>query len=380
VPEASVVSLSDRARFKEAEVRNLLAVLVAVGLAAVPIAAQAPPAATRTGTANAASTWKVPRTPDGHPDLQGVWANNSVTPTERPKQWKDKPSLTDAELQELKALVARYVSDGGDAVFQNFVQVALDAKDKGEYKQLSYDRATGNYNEFWMAGRDWDNRTSLITDPPNGLMPPLTPEAQAKRDRARGALVQVSSENGPSGRADGPEDRGLSERCITFGAPRMGAAYNSYFQIVQSPEAVAILQETIHDARIVPTDGRPHLPPNVRQVLGDPRGHWEGDTLVVDTTNYLPISTFSGSTENVRVIERYTRVSPDYINWEVTAIDPATWTRPWTLMIRLKRVNEQLYEYACHEGNYALPGILAGARAAEKASAEAAMNGTKKSK
>jgi hypothetical protein len=159
----------------------------------------------------------------------------------------------------------------------------------------------------------------------------------------------------------------------------MGAAYNSYFQIVQSPEAVAILQETIHDARIVPTDGRPHLPQNVRQVLGDPRGHWEGDTLVVETTNYLPISTFSGSTENVRVVERYTRVSPDYINWEVTAIDPATWTQPWTLMIRLKRVNEQLYEYACHEGNYALPGILAGARAAEKA-AGATTKGTKGSK
>jgi len=157
----------------------------------------------------------------------------------------------------------------------------------------------------------------------------------------------------------------------------MGAAYNSYFQIVQSPEAVAILQETIHDARIVPTDGRPHLPQNVRQVLGDPRGHWEGDTLVVDTTNYLPISTFSGSTENVRVIERYTRVSPDYINWEVTAIDPATWTRPWTLMIRLKRVNEQLYEYACHEGNYALSGILAGARAEENAAAAAATKGSR---
>jgi hypothetical protein len=151
---------------KEAEVRNVLAVLVAVGLAAVSLAAQAPSAGNKAGTANSASTWKVPRTPDGHPDLQGVWANNSVTPTERPKQWKDKQSLTDAELQELKALVARYVSDGGDAVFQNFVQVALDAKDKGEYKQISYDRATGNYNEFWMAGRDWDNRTSLITDPP----------------------------------------------------------------------------------------------------------------------------------------------------------------------------------------------------------------------
>src|SRR6266852_1991909 len=137
--------------------RNVLVALVAAGsLAAGSLAAQAPSAAPKAGSANSANTWKVPRTPDGHPDMQGVWANNGVTPMERPKQWKDKQSLTDAEVQELKAVVARYVSDGGDAVFQNFVQVALDAKDKGEYKQISYDRATGNYNEFWMAGRDWD--------------------------------------------------------------------------------------------------------------------------------------------------------------------------------------------------------------------------------
>src|ERR1700730_9525531 len=205
--------------------RNVLVTLVAAGsLAAASLVAQAPSAAPKTGSANAATTWQVPRTPDGHPDLQGVWANNSVTPMERPKQWNGKASLTDAELQELKAVVAKYVSDGGDAVFQNFVQIALDAKDAGGYKQVSYDPTTGNYNQFWMAERDWDNRTSLITDPPNGLIPPLTPEGQARRGRVRVIRpVTEGSENVPRGRADGPEDRPLSERCISYGAPRTGA-------------------------------------------------------------------------------------------------------------------------------------------------------------
>jgi hypothetical protein len=352
---------------KETEMRNVLVALVAAGsLAAASLAAQAPSAGSKTDPASAPRTWQVPRTPDGHPDLQGVWANNGVTPMERPKQWKDKASLTDAELQELKGVVAKYVSDGGDAVFQNFVQIALDAKDAGGYKQVSYDPTTGNYNQFWMAERDWDNRTSLITDPPSGLIPPLTPEGQARRARGRGNRpVTEGSENGPRGRADGPEDRPLSERCISYGAPRTGAGYDSYFQIVQSPDAVVILQELIHDARLVPMDGRAHLPESVRQLHGDSRGHWDGDTLVVETTNYR--NGVNGSTPNVRLIERYTRVGPDYINWEITPIDPATWTRPWTYMIRLKRSNEQLYEYACHEGNYALSGILAGARAEEKA-------------
>jgi hypothetical protein len=264
------------------------------------------------------------------------------------------------------------VSDGGDAVFGNLVQIALNLKDTGNYKQISYDPTTGNYNQFWMADRDWDNRTSLITDPPNGQMPPLTPEAQARRARGRGAapVVVEGSESGPRGRADGPEDRPLSERCISYGAPRTGTGYNSYLQIVQSPETVVILQEMIHDARIVPMDGQPHLPQTVRQLHGDPRGHWEGDTLVVETTNY--INGFQGSTPNVRVIERYTRASQDYIDWELTVIDPDTWAKPWTFMIRLKHTDDQIYEYACHEGNRSMVGILAGARAEEKKAAEEA--------
>jgi hypothetical protein len=340
--------------------KTLLAALVAVGLAAGTVGAQ-----------SKAGAYQVPRTPDGHADLQGVWSNNSVTPMTRPTQWKDKDHLTDAELNELKGLVAQYVSQGGDAVFQNLVQVALDIKSSGKYDQLSYDPTTGNYNQFWMADRDWDNRTSLIIDPPNGQYPPLTPEGQARRASQRRVVVE-GSENGPRGRADGPEDRPLSERCISYGAPRTGTGYNSYVQIVQSPESVVILQEMIHDARVVPISDGPHvthLPASVSQWHGDPRGWWDGDTLVVETTNFL--NGFQGSTPNVKVTERYTRVSPDYINWELTVDDPATWVRPWTFMIRLKHTDDQIYEYACHEGNYAMSGILAGARAEEaKAKAE----------
>ena len=300
--------------------------------------------------------WQVPRTPDGKPDLQGVWGNNSVTPMVRPRQWKDKTELSDAEVEELKALAAKSVDEGGDAIFGNFVQQLLDARDRGEYKQVSYDPTTGNYNQFWMADREWDNRTSLIVDPADGQFPPLTKEAQERR----AAAAARPRTRGPS---DGPEDRPLSERCISYGAPRTGANYNSYVQIIQSPRTVVLYQEMIHDARVVPMTNQPHLPKQIRQLHGDPRGRWEGDTLVVETTNYL--NGFQGSTPDVRLTERYTRVSPDFINWQITVDDPATWTQPYTFMIRLKKANAQIYEYACHEGNYAMEGILAGARAEE---------------
>jgi hypothetical protein len=322
-------------------------------LLAVSLTAQSsiPPAG-----GDAPAGWKVPRTTDGRPDLRGVWGNNSVTPMTRPRQWKDKTSLTDAEVQELKALAAQAVDQGGDAIFGNFVQQLLDSKDKGKYDQVSYDPSTGNYNQFWMADREWDNRTSLITDPPDGQFPPLTPEAEARRAAAK-------AKPPTRGPADGPEDRPLSERCISYGAPRTGANYNSYVQIIQSPETVVLYQEMIHDARVVPMTTRPHLPASIRQLHGDPRGRWDGDTLVVETTNY--INGFQGSTPDVKLTERYTRVSPDFINWEVTVEDPKTWTKPYTFMIRLKKTDGLIYEYACHEGNYAMTGILAGARAEE---------------
>jgi hypothetical protein len=301
--------------------------------------------------------WKVPRTADGHPSFEGVWANNWVTPTQRPAQWAGKQTLSDAELEQFKKLLAQ-VDPGGDALFgDDVIQAAFTRK------QVSYD-STGNYNQFWNADREIDNRTSLITDPPDGRIPPLTAEAQSR-------LKDVPARNNLIVKADGPEDRTLHERCITFGVPRAAAGYDSYFQFVQSPNTIAIMQETIHEVRLIPIGTSPHVPPAVRQWTGDPRGHWEGDTLVVDTTNYSPDTDLNSATENLHVIERFTRVSPDYINWEITWIDPTTWTKPWTEMIRLRRSDEQLYEYACHEGNYALPGILAGARAQEKAAADA---------
>ena len=227
-----------------------------------------------------------------------------------------------------------------------------------------------------MAEREWDNRTSLIVDPPNGQFPELTPEGEARRARGRTGPVVEGSESGPRGPADGPEDRPLSERCISYGAPRTGAGYNSYVQIVQSPETVVVLQEMIHDARIVPIGNQPHLPPTVRQLHGDPRGRWEGDVLVVETTNF--VNGFQGSTPNVKLTERYSRVSDDFIHWAITVEDPATWTQPWTFMIRLKRTDDQLYEYACHEGNRSMPGILAGARREEAEAAKAAATAAKK--
>ncbi len=283
----------------------------------------------------------------------------------RPKQWKDKTVITDQELTELKEIVAKQAdSSGGDAIFQNQVQLALDAKEKGKFDQTSYDPTTGNYNQFWMADRDWDTRTSLIIDPPNGEFPPMTPDGEARR------------KNNPlrrTGRPRGPEDLPLSERCLSYGAPRTGAGYNSYVQIIQSKDVVVLQQEMIHDARVVPVIAKPHLPASVRQLHGDPRGHWEGDSLVVETTNYT--NGFMGSTPDVRLTERYTRVGKDYINWIITVDDAKTWTQPWSFMIRLKRSEEPIFEYACHEGNYAMTGILGGARREE---AEEAKAGKKK--
>ena len=345
--------------------KTLGSLLAAVALAVVAISAQTAklPAGASYG---ADPTYKVPRTVDGHPDLQGVWSNNHVTPMTRPTQWKDKEFITDAELHELQSIVTENEDQGGDAIFASIVQMALDAKDKGKFNQVSTDAGTGNYNQFWLVDHDWDTRTSLIIDPANGQFPPLTPDGQKRQDEAR--RPGYSGADGQK-RPRGPEDLPPSVRCLSFGAPRTGPGYNSYVQIIQSPQTVVLQQEMIHDARLVPIGGKPHLPSSVRQLHGDPRGRWEGDTLVVETTNYS--GGFMGSTRDVKITERYTRVSNDFINWVVSVEDPATWTQPWSMMIRLKRTNDQIYEYACHEGNYAAPGILAGARLEEKKEATA---------
>jgi hypothetical protein len=354
---------------RRSDVRILAAVFVVVALALASLGAQS----TRVPTGalyGADPSFKVPRTADGHPDLQGVWSNNSVTPMTRPPQWKGRDVITEAELKELQGLVAKSAKEGGDAIFQNVVQLALDAKDKGKFDQSSYDKTTGNYNQFWMADHDWDTRTSLVIDPPDGQFPPFTPEGQA---RLASLLRQSNPESDYASLYNGPEDLPLTERCLTYGAPRTGAGYNSYVQIVQSPDVVVLQQEMIHDSRIVRTDRTlPHLPATVRQLHGDPRGWWEGDTLVVETTNYSNGLMMMGASPDMRVTERYTRVSRDYINWAITVDDPKTWTAPWTFMVRLKHSDDLIYEYACHEGNYAMTGMLAGARLQEKKAAEAA--------
>jgi len=347
--------------------RHLLASTGAVA-GAVLIAVLAAPSVMGQAPGSKAKAFKVARTADGQPDLQGVWANNVATPLQRPKALEGKTTLTDQELAALKETADKLFAGGGDAGFGDQIFEAALAK---QNKFVSSDGKTGDYNQFWLVEREFDNRTSLITDPADGRIPPLTPAAEkiaAERlGRARGEGDLFA------GKADTWEDRGLSERCISFGAPRLGAGYNSYIQIFQAKDYVTILQETIHDARVIPLDGRPHLASNVQQWHGDSRGHWEGDTLVVETTNYSPKSSIlfltggaSGSS-NLRITERFTRADAGTIKYEVTFNDPSTWTKPWTIMVPLRQSKDEMYEYACHEGNTGLEGILAGARAEEKA-------------
>jgi hypothetical protein len=289
----------------------------------------------------------------GQPDLEAVWSNNSITPLQRPAAWAGKTALTDAELEQLKKATAK-LEEGGDALFGD--ELIIDALD-GKKQSASHDTETGNYNGFWLPNRDIDNRTSLIIDPPDGRIPPETPAAQARRAAA--------AEQRRLHPADGPENRGLSERCLTFGVPRFQAAYSSVYRIVQSPTHVVFLMETIHEARVIPMDGRPHVSGSIRQWMGDSRGHWEGDTLVVDTTNFSPKTAFMGVSNDLHLVERFTRVSPGTLQYDATMSDPATWTRPWTARILFKETREPMLEYACHEGNYGLFGILSGARAQE---------------
>jgi hypothetical protein len=311
------------------------------------------------GQAVNARTWTAPRTVDGQPDLQGVWTNNIATPLERPKELEGRPLLTDQEVAALKKKAHELFNGKTDAAFGDSVYRTVLANVTGKASGFkSLDGETGDYSSGWTVEREWENRTSLITDPADGRLPAMTSEAQQRR--AAFAAVRAR-------RPDGPEDRALQERCITYGSPQLTAGYQSYSQIFQAANTVTIETEMIHDVRVIPLDGRPHLPSAVRQWLGDSRGHWEGDTLVVDTTNYKPDSFMSTSSEKLHVIERFTRTGPESLKYEVTINDPGTWTKPWSLMIPLKHSSDPIIEYACQEGNYGLQGILAGARADEKA-------------
>jgi hypothetical protein len=308
--------------------------------------------------------WTAPRTVDGQPDLQGVWDNNNATPLERPKELAGRAFLTEQEVAALKKKAAELFDNGNsDAAFGDSVFESVLANVKGTKAGFkSTDGGTGDYSSVWTVARDWDNRTSLITDPSDGRLPPMTPQAEEKQRAAAAAGRR---------RPSGPEDRSLSERCITYGSPQLVAGYQSYYQIVQTSTSVVVLTEMIHDARIIPLDGRPHLPPNIQTWLGDARGHWEGDTLVVDTTNFKPGAFRNVSTEKLHVVERFTRTGADTLRWQLTIDDPGAWTKPWTAMIPLRPSKKAVYEYACHEGNYGLESILAGARREDKATEEA---------
>ena len=288
-------------------------------------------------TAAGQSAWE---TPWGDPDLQGVWTNTTTTRLERPDDLAEQAFLSDEE------------------------RVARDEERARNADQPPPPGQTGAYNDFWMERGNESARTSLIVDPPTGKLPTLMPAEAARR-----AAYSAARGLDPAG----PEDRSLYERCISRGMPgsMMPGFYNHNYQILQIPGYVVVLVEMIHDARIIPLDGRPHADRRIRQWLGDSRGHWDGDTLVVETSNFIPVSgralTVFGANETTRLVERFTRVDEDTIDYEYTVTDPTEYSRSWTASIPMTRLDGDLYEYACHEGNYGLENILAGARAAEQA-------------
>src|SRR5438477_265806 len=311
--------------------------IAAVLLAPAPVAGQA-------NTRIAANTWTAPRTADGQPDLQGLWTNATITPFERPKDLAGKEFFTQQEA----------------AAYEKRIAENSNRDKRGETAEAD---VAGAYNDFWFDRGSKivpTLRTSLVIDPPDGRVPPLTPQAQ----KAAAVRTQISR------RAPwGPEDMGLPERCLlwpTAGPPMLPSGYNNNYQILQVPGYVVILIEMIHDVRIIPLDGRPHLPQHIRQWLGDSRGRWEGNTLVVDTTNFTDKTHFRGADRNLHRIERFTRVDPNTILYEFTVDDPTAFTNIWKAHAPLTKTAGPMYEYACHEGNYSMLNMLKGARAQER--------------
>lgn len=303
--------------------------------------------------------WQMPRTIDGQPDLQGVWENNTITPVERPAVFGDKEFLTDEDIEFLENRLQEIYAAGEDALFGGGV---LEAAFSGKIE--SYDPSTGNYDSQWMAHRTIHRRTSQIIDPPDGQYPPRTEEAVAAARELR--------EHREAHPADSWTDRPLGERCLSFGAPRLGSGYNSYWQIVQSADTVVIYQEMAHDARIIPLTDKPHADEKIKLWHGDSRGWWEGDTLVIETTNYSDASSTSPRTDEKRNVERLTRISDSALRYQLTSYDPGAFTAPYTREIIFDHTNDEIYEYACHEGNYGMENILRGHRAEERRAREAA--------
>ena len=297
---------------------------------------QAPAARAQIAAKHADTNWKPARMPWGDPDLQGVWSYATTTPLSKPDSAGDKTLLTEEEIAELAERQAR--------------------------KQDAPPRPgdPGTYNNFWWDRGISTGRTSLITDPPDGKLPPLTPEAQ--RVRAERAAYQRAHP------ADSYLDRSPTDRCIMYhGVPPLPSGYNNTYQIFQAPGIAAILDENIHHVRIILLDGRPHLSDAIRHWNGESRGRWEGDTLVVETKNFNDKTRLRyGGSQNTHAVERFTRVSEDLIDYRYTITDPTVYQRPFTVSLPMPRRDDRIFEYACHEGNHSMVGILAGARAEEQ--------------
>jgi len=344
-----------------------------VTAAAVACIMQAPAAGQAARTP--ADRWTPPRTVDGQPDLQGVWTMATFTPLERPKNLAGKEFFTEGEAAELTKLLT---ADGVDPL----ARTALAADDEEELRdRIRQSKENIHYdNAVWLTERRSKGlstrRTSLIVEPSDGRLPALTAEARA-REAERSRTSRFLVENIAKQSYDSHETRTLQERCLVWrheGPPMLPPSYNDRLQIFQAPGYVVIQQEMSNNAvRIVPLDGRPHLPPSIRQWPGDSRGRWEGNTLLVETVNFNDRTHFQGSSERLRVVERFTRVDADTIRYTFTVEDASSWTKPWSAEIPLTKADGLLYEYGCHEGNHDLTNILSIARnveAAEKAAAK----------
>jgi hypothetical protein len=305
--------------------------------------------------------WQVPLTADGHPDLQGMWTNATITPLERPPEFGHRLVISEAEAKNIEAQNQKFTEEA-DAPTDPKVRT----QDLPHSCGLGFTGADCGYNFFWLdrgqsvIAFNGERRSSLIVEPGNGRVP-LLPERQKLLTERFLAMRN---------NFDGPEARPLGERCLlafgsSSGPPMLPVLYNNHYQIVQNADTVMILVEMVHDARIIRLNGKP-LPKNIRKWMGDSIGRWEGATLVVETTNFTELESFRGSTPDLKITERFTRVAPDTINYQVTLDDPKAYSRAWTAEYPFHATAEPIYEYACHEGNYALPGILAGAREDEK--------------
>jgi len=330
------------------------AVLLAPGFAA----AQVTPGAAAVKATAPAKAWTGARTPDGQPDLQGFWTNAGYTPLQRPDN-VTKEFFTREEAVEFE---------------KKFVDYETSQTVPGTIPDVHYDHTQFGLDRS-VAGYSSNLRTSLIVDPPNGKLPPLTAEGQKR------AAERAEARKRMGGPYDAAENLPLGSRCLMMdrvGPPMLYGNYNNNYQIVQAPGYVMILTEMLHDARIIPLDGRPHVPQSARQWTGSYRGRWDGNTLVVETTNFNGKNPFQGASENMRLTERFTRVDENTIRYQFTVDDPSHWTRPWSAELPMMKTIGPIFEHACHEGNYGLYNILAGARAEEKRAAEeAARKGSK---